>query len=128
MNNLKMASGLHRLETYNSNRPCCGRTCFTFKAQSNTYWSAGVLHFQQISNGHNSLAKQFPELGKTLGRFLRKEVGEMDSHPKKPMFAQAFEHILDTIGIESPAALQPKWMKWQYCDTLYATTFLEINF
>ena len=66
------------------------------------------FHFQQISNGHNSPAKQFPELGKTLSRFLRKEVGEMDSHPKKPMFAHDFEHILDTIGIESPAALQRK--------------------
>ena len=52
----------------------------------------------------------------------------MDSHRKKPMIAQAFEHILDTIGIESPPALQPKWMKWQSFDTLYATTFLEINF
>ena len=93
-----------------------------------TDWYAGFLHFQQISNGHNSPAKQFPQLGKTLSRFLRKEVGEMDSHPKKPMFAQDFEHILDTIGIESPAALQRKWMKWQYCDTLYDTTFFEINF
>ena len=86
------------------------------------------LHFQQISNGHNSPAKQFPELGKTLSWFLRKEVGEMDSHPKKPMFAQDFAHILDTIGVQSPAALQRKWMKWKYCDTLYDTTFSEINF
>ena len=66
------------------------------------------FHFQQISNGHNSPAKEFPKLGKTVSRFLRKEVGEMDSHPKKQMFAQDFEHILDTIGIESPAALQRK--------------------
>ena len=52
----------------------------------------------------------------------------MDSHLKKLKFAQDFEHILDTIGIESPPALQRKWMKWQYCGTLYDTTFLEIIF
>ena len=62
-----------------------------------------------------SPAKQFPELGSTLSRFLRKELGEKDLHPKKPMFAQDFEHILDTIGLETPAALQRK------CVTLCAT-------
>ena len=81
-----------------------------------------------ISNGQNSPAKQFPELGKTLSRFLQKEVGKMDSHLKKLKFAQDFEHIIDTIGMESPPALQRKWMKWQYCGTLYDTTFLEIIF
>ena len=55
-------------------------------------------------------------------------MGKMDSHLKKLKFAQDFEHILDTIGIESPPALQRKWMKWQYCGTLYDTTFLEIIF
>ena len=62
-----------------------------------------------------SPAKQFPELGSTLSRVLRKELGEKDLHPKKPMFSQDFEHILDTIGVETAAALQRKWV------TLYAT-------
>ena len=72
------------------------------------YIYAGFLHFQQTSNGHLSPAKEFPELGKTLIRFLRKEVGEVDLHPKNPMFAQDFEHILDTVGLDTPAAMQRK--------------------
>ena len=63
-----------------------------------------------------SPAKQFPELGSTLSRVLRKELGEKDFHPKKPMFAQDFwTYILYTIGVETAAALQRK------CVTLYAT-------
>ena len=37
--------------------------------------------------------------------FLRKELGEKDLHPKKPMFAQDFEHIPDTIGLETPRTM-----------------------
>ena len=66
---------------------------------------------QQVSNGHISLAKQLPELGTTLSRLTRKELGEQDQYPKKPMFAQDFEQILDNIGLETPAALQRKWIK-----------------
>ena len=46
---------------------------------------------------------------------MQKELGKQDRYPKKPMFAQDFEHILDTIGVETAAALQRK------CVTLYAT-------
>ena len=34
---------------------------------------------------------------------MRKELGEQDRYPKKPMFAQDFEHILDNIGLETSA-------------------------
>ena len=72
-----------------------------------------VLFFrkQQASNGHISPTKQFPELGTTLSRFTRKELGEQDQYPKKPMFTQDFQQILDNIGLETPAALQHKWIK-----------------
>ena len=52
---------------------------------------------------------------------MRKELGEQDRYPKKSMFAQDFEHILDNTGLETPAALQRKWIKWKDCVTLYAT-------
>ena len=51
---------------------------------------------------------------------MQKELGKQDRYPKKPMFAQDFEHILDNIGLETPA-LQRKWIKWKDCVTLYAT-------
>ena len=42
---------------------------------------------------------------------MQKELGKQDRYPKKPMFAQDFEHIQDNIGLETPAALQRKWIK-----------------
>ena len=77
--------------------------------------------FQQTSNGHLSPTKEFPELGKRLISFLRKEVGEVDLHPKMPMFAQDFEHIRDTIGLDTPAAMQRKRIRWKYFVILYAS-------
>ena len=56
-----------------------------------------------------------------LIRFQRKEVGEVDLHPKNPMFAQDFEHILDTIGLDTPAAMQRKRVRWKYFVILYAS-------
>ena len=85
------------------------------------YASSVASCFQQGSNGYISPAKQFAELGTTLSRFMRKELEEQDRYPKKPMFAQDFEHILDNIGLETPAALQRKRIKWKDCVTLYAT-------
>ena len=49
---------------------------------------------------------------------MQKELAKQDRYPKKPMFAQDFEH---NIGLETPAALQRKWIKWKDCVTLYAT-------
>ena len=56
-----------------------------------------------------------------LIRFLQNEVGEVDLHPKKPMFVQNFEHILDTIGLDTPAAMQCKRIRWKYFVILYAS-------
>ena len=39
-------------------------------------------------------------------KYLRKEVREMDIFPKKPLFEQDLEHIVDSTGIGTPAALQ----------------------
>ncbi|XP_078378323.1 uncharacterized protein LOC144661438 [Oculina patagonica] len=60
----------------------------------------------QISNDHQSPAKQYPELGSTISKYVRKEVGEGEIFPKRPMFQQDIKHILDTIGIDTPASLQ----------------------
>ena len=39
-------------------------------------------------------------------KYLRKEVGEMDILPKKPLFKQDLEFIVDLTGMVTPAALQ----------------------
>ena len=41
-------------------------------------------------------------------KYLRKEVGEMDVLPKKPLFKQDLEFIVDLVltGMVTPAALQ----------------------
>ena len=39
-------------------------------------------------------------------KYLRKEVGEMDVLPKKPLFKQDLEFIVDLTGMVTPAALQ----------------------
>ena len=39
-------------------------------------------------------------------KYLRKEIGEMDILPKKPLFEQDLEFIVDSIGMVTPAALQ----------------------
>ena len=90
-------------------------TCHVFGAGNSNSVSHPSFTNMQVSFIFSKLpmailapAKEFPELGKTLIRFLRKEVGEVDLHPKNPMFAQDFEHILDTIGLETPAAMQRK--------------------
>ena len=61
---------------------------------------------QQTSNNHSSPAKQFPELGATLVKFVRKEVGDQAILPKVPMFQQDMEHILDCVGIKTQSDLQ----------------------
>ena len=48
-------------------------------------------HFQHIANQHQSPAKKYPELGSTIMKYLRKEIGEMDILPKKPLFEQDLE-------------------------------------
>ena len=63
-------------------------------------------HFQHIANQHQSPAKKYPELGSTIMKYLRKEIGEMDILPKKPLFEQDLEYIVDSIGMVTPAALQ----------------------
>lgn len=47
-----------------------------------------------------------PNWVSTIMKFLRKEVGEMDILPKKPLFEQDLEFIIDCTGIVTPAALQ----------------------
>lgn len=64
------------------------------------------FHFQHTANNQPSPAKTYPELGSTVMKYLRKEVGEMDIFPKKPLFEQDLEHIVDSTGIGTPAALQ----------------------
>ena len=56
-------------------------------------------HFQHVANKHQSSAKTYPELGSTIMKYLRKEVGEMDILPKKPLFEQDLEYIVDSTGI-----------------------------
>ena len=68
-----------------------------------------VFHFQHISNGHPSPAKDHPTLGSTLIKFVRKEVGDCPLLPKKPLLQQDMEHILDCIGIENEYNLQRKY-------------------
>lgn len=51
-------------------------------------------------------AKMFPELGATLVKFVRKEVGDQAILPKVPMFQQDMEHILDCVGIKTQSDLQ----------------------
>ena len=48
----------------------------------------------------------FPELGATLVKFVRKEVGDQAILPKVPMFQQDMEHILDCVGIKTQSDLQ----------------------
>ena len=47
-----------------------------------------------------------PELGATLVKFVRKEVGDQAILPKVPMFQQDMEHILDCVGIKTQSDLQ----------------------
>lgn len=61
-----------------------------------------------MCNNHKSLGQEFPELGTTVIKFLRKDIAQRDILPKQPMFQQDMEHILDVIGIETEAALQRK--------------------
>ena len=42
------------------------------------------FHFQHTANNQPSPAKKYPELGSAIMKYLRKEVGEMDSLPKNP--------------------------------------------
>lgn len=39
-------------------------------------------------------------------KFLRKEIGQEELLPKKPLFQQGMEHFIDTVGIETEASLQ----------------------
>ena len=64
-----------------------------------------------MSNNHKSPGQEFPELGTTIIKFLRKEIGQKDILPKQPMFQQDMEHILEVIAIETEAALQRKSVK-----------------
>ena len=64
------------------------------------------FHFQNTANNQPSPAKPYPELGSTIVKYLHKEVGEMDIFPKKTLFEQDLEHIVDSTGIGTPAALQ----------------------
>ena len=64
------------------------------------------FHFQHTANNQPSLAKKYPELGSTIMKYLRKEVGEMDIIPKKTLFEQDLEFIVDSTGMVTPAALQ----------------------
>lgn len=64
------------------------------------------VFFYQIANNHGSPGRMYPELGSTITKYLRKEIGDSPICPKEPMFTQDFEEILDTIGLESEAALQ----------------------
>lgn len=61
---------------------------------------------QRTPKDYPSPAKTFPKLGTTVLKYLRKAVGEHPLLPKEPMFAQDLEHILETIGINSEAAMQ----------------------
>ena len=63
-------------------------------------------HFQHTANDQPSPAKTYPELGSTIMKYLRKDIGEMDILPKKPLFEQDLEFIVDSIGMVTPAALQ----------------------
>ena len=63
-------------------------------------------HFQHTANNQPSPATKYPELGSTIMKYLRKEVGEMDVLPKKPLFKQDLEFIVDLTGMVTPAALQ----------------------
>lgn len=56
-------------------------------------------HFQHVANQHQSPAKKYPELGSTIMKYLRKKIGEMDILPKKPLFEQDLEYILDSTGM-----------------------------
>lgn len=64
------------------------------------------FHFQHTANNQPSPAQVYPKLGSTILKFLRKEVGEHDIFPKKPLFEQDLEYIIDWTGIGPPAALQ----------------------
>ena len=55
-----------------------------------------------------SPASANPKLGASLIKYLRKEIGQEDILPKRPLFDQDFQHILDCQGLETPAALQSK--------------------
>ena len=58
---------------------------------------------------NTSPASAHPELGKSLIKYLRKEVGEVDILLKKPLFHQDFKHILDYLRLETTAALQKQF-------------------
>ncbi|CAH3187006.1 unnamed protein product, partial [Porites evermanni] len=59
-----------------------------------------------LSNEHPSPASANLEFGASLIKYLRKEIGQVDILPKRPLFDQDFQHILDCQRLETPAALQ----------------------
>lgn len=71
--------------------------------------SSFYVCLQQISNGHESPGIMYPELGATITKFLRREIGDQPILPKQPRFRQDFEHILDVVGINTAADLQCKY-------------------
>ena len=50
----------------------------------------------------------YPNLGSTIIKFLRKELGDEPICPKEPLFQQDFEFVLDSIGLQTEANLQCK--------------------
>ncbi|CAH3180440.1 unnamed protein product [Porites lobata] len=81
----------------------CAKAGFTYTRLTNNILR-GICMW--VTNNQPSPAKTYPELGSTIMKYLRKEVGEMDIFPKKPLFEQDLEHIVDSTGIGTPAALQ----------------------
>ena len=55
------------------------------------------FHFQHTANNQPSPAKKYPELGSTTMKYLRKEVGEMDILPKKPLFEASLSRIWNIL-------------------------------
>ena len=59
---------------------------------------SNCCHFQHVVNKHQSPAKTYSELGSTIMKYLRKEVGEMGILPKKTCLSRTWSTLWTAQG------------------------------